>query len=350
MSIVVETLDVFPFTAAPRRVRRQERLLLAEPVPGRGPVKLWQDLPPLEAAHFDQEWAPVAFAAPRGVFESRHLRLEWQTMDFRQPFYHRNADVDEMSFQIAGERTLMTELGTVEHRRGDFSRIPRGVSHDNYGRKQSHLLFYVPAPAEELQPPVRTSAPTFPPFPGWEPGELNELITECLGGPEHDVAISPVDEQLLLDQVDLEQDRIHVVHPSETDDGTTWAYRSEHVLIGRTNASRSAGREYRRHLDADEIQYQVEGHRTLVTQRGRLELGPGDVVRIPVGCAFTSIHAAPSSHVTVASAISVPQVAPVSATGEPVDLDAVEAVAPQKHADGPDGASSEGTTSEGLGA
>ena len=331
MSIVVETLDVFPFTAMPRRIRRQERLLLGQPIPGRGPVQLWQDLPPLEAAHFDQDWAPVAFAAPRGVFESRHLRLEWQTMDFRQPFYHRNADVDEMSFQIAGERTLMTELGTVEHRPGDFSRIPRGVAHDNLGRKQSHLLFYVPAPAEELQAPIRTSAATFPPFPGWEPGDLNELITECLGGPEHDVAISPIDEQLLLSQVDAEHDRINVLHPTETGDGTTWLYRTDKVQIGRTNASRSVGREYRRHLDADEVQYQIDGHRTLVTQRGRLDLGPGDFVRIPVGCAFTSVHAAPSSHVTVASAISIPQVAPVSAKADTVDLEEIELL--RRHVD-----------------
>ncbi len=324
MSIVLETVDVFPFTGTPRSLRRQERLLLAEPIPGRGPVKLWQDLPALEAAHFDQDWAPVAFAAPRGVYESRHLRLEWQTMNFRQPFYHRNADVDEMSFQIAGERTLMTELGTVEHLPGDFSRIPRGVAHDNYGRQQSHLLFYVPAPAEELQAPTRSSAATFPPFPGWTPGDLNELTTECLGGPEHDVAISPIDEQLLLDQVGIETDRINIVHPPESGDGTTWVYRSRQVLIGRTNASASQGREYRRHLDADEIQYQIKGRRTLVTQRGSLEIEPGDFVRIPVGCAYTSIHAQPSSHVTVASAISIPQAAPVSKKAEALRLDDVE--------------------------
>jgi len=324
MSIIKEVLDVFPFAAAPRVLQRDEELLLAEPSPGPAPVKLWQDQAPLEAVHFAPEYAPVKFAPPRGVYESDHLRVEWQTMNFRQPFYHRNCDVDELSFQIWGERTLMTELGTVEHVPGDFSRIPRGVAHDNYGREQSHLLFYIPAPVEELQAPVRSSELTLPPFPGWEAAPNNELTTECLGGPEHDVAISPIDELLLLEQAARETDRIHVLRAAEDTTGTTWLYRSTQVMIGRTHRPIADGREYRRHLDVDEIQYQISGRRTLVTQRGTLRLEPGDFVRIPVGCAFASIHAEASAHITLVSTFPIPQFAPTSKTAEPITAAALE--------------------------
>ena len=266
----------------------------------------------------------MKFAPPRGVFESDFLRLEWQSMDNRQPFYHRNVDVDELSYQIAGPRTLMTDLGTAELVPGDFSRIPRGVAHDSYGRRASHLLFYIPAPVEELLPPVRTTQPTMPPFPGWEPAILNELITECLGGPEHEVATSPIDEQLLLEGAEHQTERIQVLRPDDGPAGTTWLYRSAGVLIGRTQAPAADGREYRRHLDVDEVQYQVAGHRTLVTPRGVLHLEPGDLVRIPLGLAFTSLHAEPSAHLTVVSTSPLPQATDSSKKAEPVTAEDVE--------------------------
>ncbi len=322
MNIVEEVLDIFPFDAPERVLQRDEALLLGGPVT-RGP-KLWQDIDALEAVHFNPAFEAVPFAPPRGVYESNHLRVEWQTMNFRQPFYHRNADVDEMSYQIAGERTLMTELGVVEHRPGEFSRIPRGVAHDNYGREQSHMLFYVPAPVTELVAEIRTSQAVMPPFPGWTAAPNNELITECLGGPEHDVAISAIDEQLLLDQVHRESARITVLHPDEHDIGTTWVYRSEHVMIGRTNLPVTDGRRYRRHLDVQEIQFQVSGRRTVVSDRGSISLEPGDLLQLPVGTAFTSISAEPSSHVTLVTRTAVKRVAAVAKTAEPITADQLE--------------------------
>ncbi len=309
MSIVQEVIDSFPFTTAPRVLQRREELLLAEPVPG--PVKLWHDQAPLEAVHVTHEDTPEPFSPPLGMYESENLRVEWQVMhDNRQPFYHRNSDVDELSFQLWGERTLITELGTVEHTAGDFSRIPRGVAHDNYGRRESHILFYVPAPVEELQAATRTSELTIPPFEGWVAAEAtNELVTDGLGDPKNDVAIAQVDERLLLEQASREADRIQVLRADDSVVGTTWLYRSAHVLIGQTALAPSDGQQYRRHLDADEIQYQIEGHRTLVSSRGALALGPGDFVRIPVGVAFTSISSEPSKHLTLVSALAIPQVA-----------------------------------------
>lgn len=322
MQYVEETHDVFPFDNDVRTVKRDERKLLGGPVM-RGP-KLWQDLPPVEVVHFHPDFEPIKFAPPRGVYESGNLRIEWQTMNFRQPFYHRNADVDELSYQIAGERTLMTELGTVELRQGDFSRIPRGVAHDNYGREQSHLLFYVPAPVEELTTPAKTTEMTMPPFPGWEQGPQNELITECLGGPEHDVAISEIDERLLLEHAEKEEDRITIFHPDEEVAGTTWLYRSRDVMIGRVNLDAGDGRHYRRHLDVQEIQYQISGHRTLVTQRGAVDLEPGDLVQIPVGTAFTSIGSGPTSYISLVTRLPAPRVTEAAKTGRPVTLEDVE--------------------------
>lgn len=327
MGIVHEVVDLFPFDDSPRVLRRSEELLLGEARPG--PVKLWTDPVPLESVHLDPVWAPRPFAPPRPLFESDHIRVEWQIMDNRQPFYHRNADVDELSYQVAGDRTLMTELGSLEHRPGDFSRIPRGVAHDNLGRRDIHLLFYVPAPVEELVPPVASSELRLPPFPGWEAATVNELITECLGGPEHDVAIAPADERLLLEQAERESERLHLLRVDDGAPGTVWLYRGSHVLIGQTRVAPAAAREYRRHLDADEIQYQISGRRTLVTQRGTLHLDPGDAVRIPVGVAFTSIATEEATHLTLASALAVPQIAAGTAKAERLDVAALDAVVDQ---------------------
>ena len=98
MGVVYETVDIFPFTASPGVLRRSEELLLGPPVPNF--LNLGENFAPLESVHFPPEYEPVEFAPPTGVFEGHYLRLEWQIMNFRQPFYHRNADVDELSFQI----------------------------------------------------------------------------------------------------------------------------------------------------------------------------------------------------------------------------------------------------------
>ncbi|MDT0306614.1 hypothetical protein RM780_06520 [Streptomyces sp. DSM 44917] len=315
MGIVQEVIDAFPFDGRPLLLERDEDLLLAPPLPSRKQLRAH---PPVEAVHFPPEYIEREFSHPRGIYESDFLRVEWQTMNNRQPFYHRNCDVDEMSFQVAGERTLMTELGTVELTPGDFSRIPVAIAHDNYGRRDIHLLFYVPAPVEELQPAVRTAQPLETPFPGWEAAHTNELITECLGGPEHDIVMAPADERLLLGHADRVAERIRLQRPDEDAEGTTWLYGSRDLLIGRADAAFSDGRTYTRHRNATEIQYQISGTRTLVTQRGSLHLEPGDFVSIPVGIAFTSIHGGPSRHIVLASAREVPRVADATKKGEPI--------------------------------
>ncbi len=299
-----------------RVLERDEHLLLAEPHPNPFPVKLWRDHDPLSVVHFPQQYEARPFAPPRGAFENDKLRVEWQTMDNRQPFYHRNCDVDEISFQIAGERTLMTELGTVEHRPGEFSRIPRGVAHDNWGRQESHLLFYLPAPVAEEREPARESEALLPPFPGWAPGTLNEAVTECLGHPEHDIAVFPVDERRLLEHSRDEKQRIRVLR-GDPGPGTSWLYRCEYVRIGVVVLPASDGRVYLRTLDADEVQYQVRGHRTVVTQRGIAEVGPGDLLRIPVGLAHSSVSAAESEYVRLLCDRELPQIADTSRTAAP---------------------------------
>src|SRR5882757_23110 len=184
---VTEHIMLFGSDEPDRILDRDEELLLGAPRPSPLPVRLWREHEPLTVVHYPTEFRAQPFAPPRGVFENDKLRVEWQTMDNRQPFYHRNCDVDEISYQIAGERTLMTELGVVEHRPGEFSRLPRGVAHDNWGRRESHLLFYAPAPVTEERPAIAESQPVLPPFVGWEPGALNEAVTQCMGSPGHDI-------------------------------------------------------------------------------------------------------------------------------------------------------------------
>lgn len=325
MGTVQESLEAFPFDAAPRVFRRREEQLLGDPVVRPGAPRMGRDHPPIEVVHLGAEYVDRPFAPPRGVYESDFLRLEWQTMNGRQPFYHRNCDVDEMSFQVTGVRTLMTDIGSVDLVAGDFSRIPVGVVHDNYGREDIHILFYVPAPVHEAIPAERTSRAAIPPFDGWEPSEINEMITECLAGPGHDIVLAPADEQALLEHAATETDRIQVLRPGDAP-GTTWVYRSSDVLIGRTWAQASDGRVYRRIRNAQEIQFQLDGRRTLVTQRGTVRLEPGDFVKVPAGIAFTSIHHEPSTHLTVVSAREVPRVTEATRTAERLPAAEIEAL------------------------
>ncbi|MDX3906104.1 MAG: hypothetical protein QHC78_10495 [Pigmentiphaga sp.] len=307
MPEVLEYLEVFPFHAEPRVLRRREDLLLGDPLPGR--MRAPREYPPIEAAFFAPDYVDQPFVPPRGVYESESVRIEWQTMNARQPFYHRNCGVDEISFQVCGDRTIMTELGSVDVAPGEFALLPDGVAHDNYGRRDIHLLFYVPGPVRRLAPVDRRSEARIPPFPGWSAAVVNELVTEGAGGPGQDVAFAPVDEQMLLAHADEVQDRLEVLRPDARSSGTAWLYQSAEIMIGQVAVHGSEGTVYRRLCNAEEIQYQVAGTRTLVTQRGALHLKPGDFVRIPRAVAFTSIHAEPSVHLTLASTRPIPCVA-----------------------------------------
>jgi len=297
MSTVTELIDVFGQDASGVGLQRCEELLLAHPLPGMGPQR---EHPLLQAAHFPPGFEVQPFSPPRGVVENPFLRVEWQTMAGRQPFYHRNCGVDEIAYQVDGERTLMTELGTVDLLPGDFVRLPDGVAHDNLGRRDVHLLFYVPGPARELQAAARESELRMPPFRGWEPATVNELITHGVGGPGQDVVMSPADEQLLLEHARRDTRRLGVLNPGGGA-GTTWLYRAPDVLLGQVVSQHSDGAHYVRHRDADELQYQVAGTRMLVTQRGCLQLVAGDFVCIPKAVAFTSIHGGPSTHLALLS-------------------------------------------------
>ncbi|MCX4904654.1 hypothetical protein [Streptomyces sp. NBC_00878] len=325
MGTVTESIAVVFSDEPSRVVEREEHLLLSPPHPSPLPMKLWRDHEPLTVVHFSQQYEAVPFAPPRDVYESARIRVEWQTMDNRQPFYHRNCDVDEISYQIAGERTLMTELGVVEHRPGEFSRLPRGVAHDNYGRRESHLLFYTPSPAREERAAVRQSEPVFPAFPGWEPSPVNEAVTQCLGTPGHDITVAPVDERRLLEQVHAEKARLQVLTGADRP-GVSWLYRSAGFRLGSVLLTPDSPRAYWRTLDADEVQYQIRGRRTLVSQRGIVDLRPGDFVRIPLGLAHASVCTEESRHISLYSDRELPQVAETARTAVPYTPERLAAV------------------------
>lgn len=311
MDFVEEELGLFPFDAPGRILQRREALLLAAPLRGPGPPR---EYPPLQVAHFPVRFEAGPFAPPRGVVESEHVRIEWQTMDARQPFYHRNCGVDELSYQIDGERTVMTEWGSVDVQPGDFMKLPDGVAHDNFGSRDIHMLFYVPGRAAQLLPACRRAEARIPPFRGWEPAIVNELVTRGLAGSGQDQVMSPADEQLLLEHARSHEDRLEVVRPDGGCEGVTWVYRAADLMVGHVRASGSRGTRYMRHVNADEMQYQLSGRRMLLTQRGCIELAPGDVICIPRGVAFTGLHEEPSTHLVVASTCPLPLVAPVTRT------------------------------------
>jgi mannose-6-phosphate isomerase-like protein (cupin superfamily) len=312
---VIEDIFVLSSEGPIQSVVRDEDLLLSPPHPPKVPVKLWRDHPPLEVVHFPPEYRDLPYAPPRGVYENDEIRVEWQTLHGRQPFYHRNCDVDEISYQVAGERTLVTELGVIEFETGDLSRIPRGVAHDNYCQEDIHLLFYLPAPVTELVEGRRESRLAFPPFAGWEPGPANEAITQCMGSPAHDVTVFPVDEQQLLEHARTEDRRMPVLRP-DPDRDVTWVYGTDRIRLGVIRSPGEGERRYRRTLDADEIQYQISGRRTLATQRGIVDLEPGDFVRIPLGISHASTGAEPGEYVSLLSHRELPQIAKTTRTAD----------------------------------
>lgn len=306
MPIVSEYFDALPTDGPAWELERDERLLFQ--VPDHPMGRSWKDLSPLPVYHFPATYEPLKFAPPRGVFEGPYLRLEWQNMNGRQPFYHRNTDVDEISYQVCGERTLMTELGTVELRPGDLVALPLGVAHDNYGREDIHLLFYLHGPSRKLAETVASGKYLIPPFEGWSDKPQIEVITHCLGAGHCDVAVSMADEALLLKAAERNKEVLEVVRGGGAPGETEWLYAAERVWIGTTTLSATKQRKYRRHRCADEIQYQASGNRTLITQRGMAHLEPGDFVCIPFGCAFASIAEGPSRHLSILTTEPTPAV------------------------------------------
>lgn len=329
MPIVIELLDAYPIDDDVLEIQRDEELLLTKP--DLKFVKLL-DHKPLQVIHFPTEYIPQPFAPPRGVYESDYLRIEWQQMKGRQPFYHRNADVDELSYQVSGPRTTMTEYGTVEMRPGCFSRIPVGVAHDNYGREAVHLLFYIPAPVSEVVPVHLRGEYLSTPFEGWQSRDIEELITNCLGGPECDIALSYTNEALLLEKAEgvEESMRFPVVRPSAEANGKTeWLYKSKHVWLGFTRhsgGSQKTSTLYKRHRRAEEIQAQIKGKRTIISQRGIVHLSPGDFVSLPYGVAFTDMVVGESEHISTLTFHPTPPKAAVAREAEQVSWSAVQAL------------------------
>ncbi|MFB2587032.1 hypothetical protein [Herbiconiux liukaitaii] len=262
------------------------------------PAISWDPIPPLAVARFDQAYQDKVFLPPRILFEGETGRIEWQQMNFRQPMYHRNLDVDELAYQIRGDRTLMTELGTAELSDGDFVRIPVGVGHDNYGRQESHILWYFPATLDDVAPTVRESAFVMPPFEGWTSAVVNEVHTDCLGGRHCDRAVQLSDETRILEQFHAEEERLQVMNPEPEVNSTVWIWKGETNWVGLTNVTDDDGRTYRRHRNLDEVQYQISGTRLLISANGVVEMTPGTFVHLPVGVAFASITSGSSNHIT----------------------------------------------------
>lgn len=321
---VVEDIVVMGSEVPLRSPVRDERLLLSPPHPPKVPVKLWSDQRPLDVVHFPVEYSSVAYAPPRAVYQNDNIMVEWQTLNGRQPFYHRNSDVDEISYQVTGQRTLMTELGSIEFKTGEFSRIPQGVAHDNYCVGDIHLLFYTQAPVAELIPGYRESQPLFPPFPGWEPASANELVSNLRLTPQ-DVSVFPIDEQELLEHVLTDPQRMPVLRP-EAQPGVTWLFATDQVQLGHVRTEANRERRYRRTLDADEVQYQISGRRTLLTQRGIVELEPGDFVRIPLGVSHSSVADQPTEYISIRTRNAVSQIAETTRIADPFTAGRLDAL------------------------
>ena len=141
--LVTEVLDGIPVDDSIMKIKRDEKLLHSWPEPG--PMKIWKKYDAIGAISLPMYHVKGPFQPPQGVFESEHIHIEYQKMEGRQPFYHRNTDVDEITYHAAGVRSVLTELGTVDMQVGDMNLIPVGVAHDNHAHEDVHIIFYIPA-------------------------------------------------------------------------------------------------------------------------------------------------------------------------------------------------------------
>lgn len=284
---VTERIDGLPLSDTIHEIRREEHLLFDLPDPG--PMKLWEIYPPLGVINMPMVHEKEKFGPPRGIFENNQVHVEWQKLNGRQPFYHRNTDCDEIAFHVSGQRSVITEFGTVDLNVGDFSMIPVGVGHDNRAIDDVHLIFYIPAHVAECKAPARTSEYRSVPFEGWEPpNKTIEFVTEHLGTVGSDSSVFHIDEELFLAHAKDATSRLHVLRP-EGGQALEWLYKGSAVWLGWATTSEGEGEKiYTRHRVAHEVQMQIGGHRTLFTQRGTVELGPGDFICVPKGAAFRS--------------------------------------------------------------
>ena len=188
-------------------------------------------------------------------------------------------------------------------------RIPAGVAHDNWGRQDIHLLFYVDASVEDQLPGVRRSEPHS--FKDWEPAVVQERLTGAMGG-----AGQMVDERVLLAHVERDSRRLQVLHPTDDSDLDQWVWKSDAAWFGLTRHGAGEATTYRRHRNAHEAQYQVSGRRTLITQLGTVELEPGDFVHIPAGCAFGEASTEPVSYLRIATVAKLERVGEPSKTAQ----------------------------------
>lgn len=326
---VTETIRSEPFDRPDRVVERDEARLFEAP-PAAAIRFLGPPLPPLAVYTIPMTYRPVPFSRPEGVFEGPTLRLEWQTMTGRQPFYHRNADVDEIGYQICGERALITECGTVHFKPGQFARIPVDVAHDNHGVEDIHLIFYLHGPALPAIAPIDHGRHTIPPFAGWQAAPMLEVMTNAMGAPGGTIAYSMADETLLLDAAVHCADPLEVLEPRAPAGETEWLYRAPKVWIGHTALDRTNERRYLRRPCADEIQFQAAGTRTIVSQRGVVTLEPGDFTCIPRGCAYANLTDGGSRHLSLLTVETVPPVTAPSRSADPDVAGWLAAAAPRK--------------------
>ena len=324
--IATEVIDAYPYGQPEFRIQRDEQLLFTKPGPPAS--KIVREYPLLETINFPTKYVPAQFSPPKDVYQNEQVRIEWQQMNQRQPFYHRNTDVDEISFHLSGERTLMTERGSVDLQPGDFARIPVFTAHDNFGVDDVHLIFYLTAPSTETVRASRTTAFKMPPFDGWKSKPVAEVITECLGAIGCDRAYSMVDENLILSTAakgDLDPINVINAYGADLSTGAThWIYKSEIVWLGSTTMFAASQDGYRRHRRADEIQCQVRGRRTLVTQRGTINMDPGDFVNIPLGTAFMSLAEEESTHLSVLTRFPAEPKVEATKTAEPTSWEMLQ--------------------------
>lgn len=74
-------------------------------------------------------------------------------------------DCEEISYHVAGDRTVVTKLGSVDLEVGDMARIPVGVAHDNIAKDDVHLIFYIKEGVREVGMPCRSTEYRMPPVP-----------------------------------------------------------------------------------------------------------------------------------------------------------------------------------------
>jgi quercetin dioxygenase-like cupin family protein len=241
---------------------------------------------------------------PMVVFQNIDVRFGVESLAGAAPYFRRNLDFDDITFQWAGHSTLECEYGTFELAPGGSVLVPAGVAYRINGSPGSLRVFAhctepvevtmgedklvthtefdvsrVGGPALGSKSEVGLTGMVIEKMYHWEDGEVDELARPAEGMVGTAVSGRGMQQIRVFDFFDS---RTGVGGPGPT----FYASPAFHAEAYNTEGDMLA---FHRGLDSDESWWQFSGGSTNESEYGVFPLSPGEVNHAPPGIAHRVI-------------------------------------------------------------